>query len=111
MKIKRLSAEFTVSTQLEVAKVAKVAKRGYAAIICNRPDGEGQGQPDFADIAAEARRHGIEARYLPISLNGEPQRDLAECLVAIDELPKPIFAYCRSGTRSATLLRKYRMRG
>ena len=50
MDIKRLSPQVSVSRQITAADVDEVAKHGFRAIICNRPDGEGADQPNFDEI-------------------------------------------------------------
>ncbi len=109
MRIKRLNGMFTISTQIEVNKIEKLHDAGYRAIICNRPDGEGEDQPSFERVAARAKAYGIEVRYIPVALSGASAQDLAAFAKAITEMPKPILAYCRSGTRSATLFSQWEM--
>lgn len=72
-------------------------------MICNRPDGEGDDQPAFEEIAAAARELGMDARYLPVERDriGDAEVDAFGALV--DTLPKPVLAYCRSGSRSGML--------
>ncbi len=103
MKIKRLNDACTVSTQIEIAKMDKIARHGFRAILCNRPDGEGKDQPAFAEVADAACRAGLEAIYVPIPLSGATAADEAAFRRAVAALPKPILAYCRSGTRSAMM--------
>ncbi|WP_177213032.1 beta-lactamase hydrolase domain-containing protein [Celeribacter neptunius] len=93
----------TIANQMETGKIGKVAERGYKTIICNRPDGEGDDQPGFDEIARLAQEHGIQTVYLPIQLTGAEPADHAAFAEAIEAMPKPIMAYCRSGTRSAML--------
>ncbi|SNT73797.1 sulfide:quinone oxidoreductase [Paracoccus seriniphilus] len=100
---KRISARLSVSAQIAPEDVAKLKAQGYRAIICNRPDGEGADQPSFAEIDAAARENGLEARYIPVVGGRVSDEDAALFAAALEELPGPICAYCRSGTRSATL--------
>jgi hypothetical protein len=50
MDARTLSAGLTVSPQITPEDVADLAKQGIRTIICNRPDGEADGQPSFARI-------------------------------------------------------------
>ena len=101
--IKKLTEEISVSPQLTASDVADIAARGYRSIICNRPDGEGADQPSYAEIEKAAREHGVATAYLPVSTGKVSDQDAEAFEAALAELPKPILAYCRSGTRSATL--------
>ncbi|GAB7536855.1 aminotransferase class V-fold PLP-dependent enzyme [Burkholderia sp. 3C] len=95
---------FTASRQIAPADLKAIRDAGFRSILCNRPDGESADQPAFETIAASARALGLEARYLPIASAsgiGEPELDAFAALV--DTLPKPVFAYCRSGNRASLL--------
>lgn len=110
MRIKRLNGMYTIGSQLELTDILKVNSAGYRSIMCMRPDEEGTGQVEFRDVRQEAEKFGIETMYLPIALTGDTEGDLDSFAQAIDTLPKPILAYCRSGTRCATLWAKWEHR-
>jgi sulfide:quinone oxidoreductase len=103
MEPKVITARLSVSPQIQPEDVAALAKTGYRAIVCNRPDGEGADQPSFSEIEAAARTAGMEARYIPVVSGKVQDADAAAFGEALDELPGPVLAYCRSGTRSITL--------
>lgn len=103
MDIRTLTPRLSVGPQVKPVDLAPIAKQGYRGIICNRPDGEGSDQPSFAEIAAAAEEHGLEARYLPIGGGVILDRDAEAFDAALSELPGPVLAYCRTGTRSTTL--------
>ncbi|MET3619455.1 aminotransferase class V-fold PLP-dependent enzyme [Burkholderia ambifaria] len=94
---------FTASRQITAADLKAIRNAGFRAVICNRPDGEGADQPAFDEIAAAARELGLDARYLPVERDriGDAEVDAFGALV--DALPKPVLAYCRSGSRSGML--------
>jgi sulfide:quinone oxidoreductase len=103
MDIKTLTAGLSVSGQIMPADVKDIKDAGFRAIICNRPDGEGADQPTFEEVAKAAKDIGIEAAYLPI-VSGKVTDEDAEAFDGkLTELPGPVLAYCRTGTRSATL--------
>ncbi len=109
MKIQRLTQDLTISTQLEPEKIEKLMSHGYKSIICNRPDGESRGQPSFASLAQMAKDKGISARYIPVKITGPTETEYTAFAKAYAELPKPILAYCRSGTRCALLWDKIKV--
>lgn len=101
MDPKAITSSLSVGGQITAADVRRLAQLGFRSILCNRPDDEESGQPAFEAIAAAARAEGLEARYLPIS--GTPADEAAAVFgETMDELPEPVFAYCRTGMRSAT---------
>jgi len=103
MDTKRLTADLTVSAQIRPEDVAALAAAGVRSLVVNRPDGEGADQPSFAEIAAAAESAGLAARYLPVTAGKVSDADAADFAEALAALPKPIHAFCRTGTRSVTL--------
>ena len=97
--------------QIELCEIGALAAAGHRSIICTRPDGEVPGQPGFEAIAAEAARHDMACRYIPVAMGAISAPDIAAFVRAIDELPKPILAYCGSGRRSAALFKAAAIEG
>lgn len=103
MEVKKISGNLSVSAQVLSEDIEELAKLGYKAIICNRPDGEGADQPTFAEIKKVAHKAGLEAVYIPIVSGRVQDSDARSFGDAVTSLPNPVLAYCRTGTRSATL--------
>ncbi|MBO6756278.1 MAG: TIGR01244 family phosphatase [Roseibium sp.] len=103
MTPKQINADISVSPQILADDIKEIADLGYKAVICNRPDGEAFDQQDYQEIEAAAVAAGLEIRYLPITSGGLMEDDVLAFDAAFAELPKPVFAYCRSGTRCATV--------
>lgn len=103
MNIRKLTPAISVSPQILPQDVAQLAEQGFKSIVSNRPDGESADQPDYADIESEAKALGLEVRYLPIVSGRMTDEDVTAFRQALDELPGPVLAYCRSGTRCAAV--------
>jgi sulfide:quinone oxidoreductase len=103
MQPKMIDATLSVSPQISTEDVAAIAAAGFRSILCNRPDGEGADQPVFAEIEAAAKAAGLQAVYQPVVSGKVQDGDAAQFGAHFAALPKPVLAYCRSGTRSATL--------
>ncbi|MEO1137985.1 MAG: TIGR01244 family sulfur transferase [Pseudomonadota bacterium] len=103
MDIRPLTEEFAVSPQIDAAHMKEIAGSGFRSILCNRPDGEEMGQDDYATIEAAAQAEGLEIRCVPIVSGMVTQDALSDFMAALDEMPKPMLAYCRSGTRCTML--------
>ncbi|WP_374380876.1 TIGR01244 family sulfur transferase [Dongia sp.] len=101
--LRRLTPFLSVAPQISEADVATLAARGYHSIINNRPDNEGDGQPLGAAIAAAAKASGMDYRHIPVVSGKVTEADVAAFRAAMAELKGPVFAYCRTGTRSTTL--------
>jgi sulfide:quinone oxidoreductase len=103
MDIRKLTDELAVAGQIVPGDIPDLAAAGIRAIICNRPDGEAPGQASYSEIEKAAAANGIEIVYQPVSPNSIADSDAEAFGKALSELPKPLLAYCRSGTRCAVL--------
>ncbi|WP_416915618.1 MAG: TIGR01244 family sulfur transferase [Roseicyclus sp.] len=103
MDARTINAGLSVSPQITADDVQTAKDHGFRAIICNRPDGEGMDQPNFEEIETAAKALGLETRYLPITAGKVQDADATAFGKLLTELPGPVLAYCRTGTRSATL--------
>ena len=103
MIIKNITADFAVAEQLSVADVDALAAQGVKGLMCNRPDGETPEQPAYAQIEAAAIRNGLQIRHVPVVSGAISDADIAAFGAAFAELPRPLVAFCRSGSRSANL--------
>jgi len=103
MDVKKITPDLAVGPQLMPSDMEALAAAGFRSVIDNRPDGEGPDQPTFREIADAAAAHGLTAQYLPIVAGAVTDEHVAAFDAALAELPKPVFAYCRSGNRSTTL--------
>jgi sulfide:quinone oxidoreductase len=103
MELHKLTDELTVAGQIGPGSIPELARQGFRAVICNRPDGESPDQPGFRAIEEAAAAQGMKAVYLPVASNAISDADVEAFGKALDELPKPVMAYCRSGTRCTVL--------
>ncbi len=103
MERKQLTEALSVGPQIGPADFAELKAAGFRSVICNRPDGESADQPRQSDMARAAGKAGLEFRYIPVTPSSVNDKTAAEFAAAMAELPGPVFAYCRSGMRSATL--------
>jgi sulfide:quinone oxidoreductase len=110
VQIQQVSDTFSVSPQLSVADVQTLAEQGIKSLICNRPDGEGADQVNVTEIETAAADAGMETVYLPVVSGNFEAGDIDAFRTAVDRLPSPIHAYCRTGTRSITLWALYQRR-
>ena len=102
MDIRPINDEYSVTAQFAIEDLERIRDMGFKSVVCHRPDNEDPGQPTFAEIAARAEALGLEARHIPVS--GPPSADAVHAMVdALDELPKPMLGYCRSGNRSTII--------
>ena len=104
--VQQLSADVCVAPQLDPAAMAWAAQAGFKSVINNRPDFEGgPDQPASSQIEAAAIAAGLRYVYLPVAPTVQTPDEIARFAQLLADLPKPILAFCRSGTRSGKLFR------
>ncbi len=100
MPFKKVSPVFSVSGQLTCDDVRDAAAQGFKTIICNRPDNEEAAQLASSIVQEQAEALGMKFAYIPVSSSGVTPSDGVKMRSALDTLPSPVLAYCRSGARS-----------
>lgn len=103
MPIKRLTDTLSVAPQISEGDLAALAAQGFRSVINNRPDGEAGDQPASAVLAAAAASAGLVYRDIPVISGQLQDAQVAAFGKALAELPAPVLAFCRTGTRSTTL--------
>lgn len=110
--IREIDGEYSVTGQLAVDDLDQIKALGFKSIVCHRPDEEEPGQTPFAAIAARAAELGIEVAHVPVGKMGVDEQAVAGMVDALDDLPRPMLGYCRSGSRSTAIYQKtHHMRG
>lgn len=103
MDIKTISPYLSVSSQIWPVDIDAIASQGFKAIINNRPDRESDDQPLSKALAEAAEQLGLDYREVPVVAGQVRDEDVKAFADATAELQGPVLAFCRTGTRSATL--------
>jgi len=104
LSVRAIAPDVCVAAQLTPDAMAEAARAGFKSVVNNRPDFEhGPDQPTSADIEAAARAAGLEYRFLPVDGGYQSPEQIAAFARLLQELPRPLLAFCRSGARSTRL--------
>ncbi|MEM5474870.1 TIGR01244 family sulfur transferase [Pacificibacter sp. AS14] len=103
MDFNKINDQLTVSGQILPTEMTTLVEKGFKTLICNRPDEEVEEALQSAAIETAATAAGLSFRYIPIYPGQFTEDAITELTTAMTELDGPIYAYCRSGTRSCTL--------
>ena len=103
MIIRQLTPGLSVADQLTMDDLEAVKEAGFKAVICNRPDEEGEPHAEADSMAQKADAIGLEFRYLPVNGANITDTDVAQHAALLSEVPGPVLTYCRSGARCAKL--------
>ncbi|MFP3518758.1 TIGR01244 family sulfur transferase [Pseudomonas sp. SIMBA_077] len=102
--IKRIDDSYSVSGQLALSDLHALAALGFRCVVCNRPDHEGgPDQPEQGAMQQAAQALGLKFVYLPVQTTGATPEQAQQLRALLNQLPRPILAYCRTGNRSSTL--------
>ena len=106
LPFKSLSNDVSIAPQLGPEAMAEAAAAGFRSVVNNRPDFEcGPMQPTSASIEAAARAAGLAYAWQPVSPSVQSPEDIARFAALLESLPKPILAFCRTGTPSGKHVR------
>lgn len=97
-----LTDTVAASPQIQASDMAAIAAAGFQVVINNRPDGEAMGQPSSEELQAAATAAGLEYHYYPLNAFNYPGDDISAMADLFDG-DRPVYAFCRSGTRSSNL--------
>jgi sulfide:quinone oxidoreductase len=84
-------------------EVAAIAGAGFRSLVNNRPDGEKDSPMTSAETEAAASELGLAYAHIPVEGSNPLEKDVRAFAEALASLPRPVYAFCRSGGRSAAL--------
>lgn len=103
MEIRHVTPQYAVSAQIEPGDCAGLAEAGFKTIICNRPDAEAPPHLQSDQIKAAAEAAGLSFVDNPVHGMSLTPESIALQADVVLKAPGPVFAYCRSGTRSVII--------
>jgi len=105
MKMMQMTAQVSVSDQIDVADLQTLIDEGVELLVCNRPDGEDNEQTPYTVIQQEAEKLGLETGSIAFS-SYRIQEKNRDAFIKLIRTRKRIHLYCRSGSRSERLWRE-----
>ncbi|WP_460275431.1 protein tyrosine phosphatase family protein [Celeribacter sp. ULVN23_4] len=103
MEFNKINDGLTVSGQITPEDIAILAEKGFKTLICNRPDPEVGPEMSSEVMEKAAKEAGLNFAYFPVFPGQFPEELITETARVFAEETGPVFAYCRSGTRSTTV--------
>lgn len=99
---KVLAGGIYVSSQIRPEDAPALAGT-FRTIVNNRPDGEEPGQPSSAELEAAVRKAGMDYAFIPVTPGQFTEQQVVALGQVLADASHPLLAFCRTGTRSATL--------
>jgi uncharacterized protein (TIGR01244 family) len=103
MELRTIDATLAVAPQMAPEELAGLAAQGYAAVICNRPDGEEPDQPPVDAMRRAAQEEGLAFHHIPVAGGLFPPAAVAAFAAVRRGTQGKVLAYCRTGMRAVTL--------
>jgi uncharacterized protein (TIGR01244 family) len=103
-KARAFTPEISITEQIKLSDVSTIRRYRYATMIDLRPDGEASDQVPSAEVERAARAEGLAFFYVPVQHGTIPDSSVQALSKALDNSPKPVLVYCRSGKRAARTL-------
>jgi uncharacterized protein (TIGR01244 family) len=103
VKAVKVTDRLSIGPQPNLGDFSDLRAQGFAAVVNNRPDGEERSQPTSDDASIEAETVGLTYVRQPVTLGRITESDVRKFQQENAKLEGPVFARCKSGTRSLTL--------
>ena len=103
-KIVRITREFGIGAQPSALDFEAINNAGFAAVLNVRPDSEDGRYLRSKEAEVSAHARGLAYAYNPSENHAIFETSVVDQFErALTKLPQPIFAHCKSGTRTAIL--------
>ena len=100
----KVNDDVTVGPQPTEYEIQKIANQGFKSVVNFRTDGEDQ-QPLSPDAEAKAvDAAGMQYLNIPVSMQSMGSDLVDRFREKYAELPKPVFAHCKSGKRAGAMV-------
>ena len=103
MQTKPLEPGVEITSALAVDELEEVKARGFHAVVCNRIEGESEDFPDEARYREKAEQLGLAWVHIAVKPGEYSEADIRAFAEALQQLPRPLLAFCRSGKRATHL--------
>ncbi len=104
LEITPFTSEFAIAPQITLVDIATIRDGGYRAILNARPDDETGQYMRSGEAARAARDLGLAYAHAPAHNHAMFDPGTIDRFEkALMDLPKPVLAHCKSGTRAAIL--------
>jgi uncharacterized protein (TIGR01244 family) len=104
MDLLKVDEQVSVGGQPSEEELRELRAEGFGSIVNFRPANEEAGQLDPNEEGEQVRRLGMAYAHVPTTLKTISAEVVDQYREAIRDLPKPIFAHCKSGKRAGAVV-------
>ena len=103
-KAMKINDQVTVGAQPSEDQIQQLGKQGFKSVVNFRTDGE-EDQPLSPQAEGEkAKAAGMEYLHIPVSMKSMGPELVDQFRERYPDLPKPVFAHCKSGKRAGAMV-------
>ncbi len=102
--VMKISDQVTVGAQPTEDQIQQLGKQGYKSVVNFRTEGE-EDQPLSPKAEGEkVRAAGLTYLHVPVSMKSMGSEQVDQFREKYADLPKPVFAHCKSGKRAGAMV-------
>ena len=103
-KVMKISDQVTVGAQPSEDQLQQLGKQGFKSVVNFRTEGE-EDQPLSPQAEGKkVKTAGLEYLHIPVSMKGMGPELVDQFREKFAELPKPVYAHCKSGKRAGAMV-------
>lgn len=96
----KINDDVTVGPQPSDDEISELGQQGFKTVVNFRTEGEEE-QPLAPDVEGEkVKAAGMEYLHVPVSMKAMGPETVDEFRAKFADLPKPVYAHCKSGKRA-----------
>ncbi|WP_339749813.1 protein tyrosine phosphatase family protein [uncultured Rubinisphaera sp.] len=100
----KINDKVTVGPQPSEKEIQQLSQQGYKTVVNFRTEGEDE-QPLSPDAEGEkVKAAGLKYLHIPVSMKSMGPKLVDQFREKYSELPKPVFAHCKSGKRAGAMV-------
>ena len=100
MDITKVSATFSVASQVLETDMPVIKGQGITTVINTRPDAEAGHPSSNAQLQAAAQALGLSYHFIPVQGMNFPHTTVSQMAQVLEQSQGKVLAFCKSGNRS-----------
>ena len=103
-KAMKINDQVTVGAQPSEDQIQQLGKQGFKSVLNFRTDGEEEQPLSPQAEGAKVKAAGMEYLHIPVSMKSMGPELVDQFRQKFTDLPKPVFAHCKSGKRAGAMV-------
>lgn len=100
----KINDQVTVGPQPSVEEIAQLSQEGFQTVVNFRTEGEDEQPLSPAAEGEKVESAGMKYLNIPVSMDSMSPKQVDQFRSQFTDLPKPVFAHCKSGKRAGAMV-------